>query len=217
MIKITKLSKKRARKRIRNTLIGILVTGIIIGAQPINVSAASHTISSKKINTIYKHNKKAHPSISKYKIKRATITAKNRSSKNTSTSEYKRKVAILLATMEVESDFKMINHRNSNGTIDYGIMQVNSSVIPTIRKAMGSKVANGLKYNISDNIEAGSYEMITLCYNKAKKKHPNNVIWWTYAYYNRGLYFENYSYNYNQANTRSQKFIKIYKKYLKDL
>lgn len=216
MIKITKLNKKRARKRIRNTLIGILVTGIIVGTQPINVSAASHTISSKKINTIYKHNKKAHPSISKYKIKRAAITAKNRSSKKTSTSEYKRKVALLLATMEVESDFKMINHRNSNGTIDYGIMQINSSVIPTIKKAMGNKVSK-LKTNVAHNIEAGSYEIITLCYNKAKKKHPNNVIWWTYAYYNRGLYFENYSYNYNQANARSQKFIKVYKRYLKDL
>ena len=59
--------------------------------------------------------------------------------------------------------------------------------------------------------------MITLCYNKAKKKHPSNVIWWTYAYYNRGLYFENYSYNYNQANRNSQKFIKVYNKYRKDL
>lgn len=216
MIKIL-TKQKKAREKIRKILIGVMITGIVIGTQPINANAASHTISNKKINTIYKHNKKAHPNISKYKIERAAITAKNRSSKKTSTSEYKKKVALILATMEVESNFKMINHRNNNGSIDYGIMQVNSSMIPTIRKVMGSKIANGLKYNISDNIEAGSYEIITLCYNKAKQKHPNNVIWWTYAYYNRGLYFENYSYNYKQANTRSQKFIKVYKRYLKDL
>lgn len=216
MIKIIKrIVGPRTTKKI---ITGALAMCLVLGCAPVKASAASsHTLSNSSINRVYNNNKKAHPSISKYKIKRAAATARHRSSKGTSKSEYKRKVAILLATMEVESDFKMIRHVNRNGSVDYGIMQVNSSVIPTIRRAMGSKIANGLKYNVADNIEAGSYEMITLCYNKAKKKHPNNVIWWTYAYYNRGLYFENYSYNYNQANRNSQKFIRIYNKYRKDL
>lgn len=211
---IKKLIGPRTVKKI---IAGALTACLVLGCVPIKADAATHSISSTTVNKIYNKNKKYHPSISKYKIERAAITAKHRSSKKTSTSEYKRKVAILLATMEIESDFKMINHVNRNGSVDYGIMQVNSCVIPTIRKAMGSKIANGLKYNISDNIEAGSYEIITLCYNKAKKKHPNNVLWWTYAYYNRGLYFENYKYSYSQVNKCSQKFIKVYNKYRKYL
>lgn len=229
-------TNKPLRLKVRKAITGLMTSIIIIGIVPIkseatNIRKSCYSpelaieLQDAQIDTIYKNNKKAHPNISKYKIERAFISARNRMPKKTycTMEDYYKRVALILATMETESDFKKINCRNSNGTIDYGIMQINSSVIPTIKKALGSKVSC-LKTKNSHNIEAGSYEIITLCYNKAKKNHPSNVIWWTYAYYNRGLYFENtYGWKYNrsavykQANTRSQIFIKKYNRYYKDL
>ena len=67
-------------------------------------------------------------------------------------------------------------------------------------------------FNLEDNIKMGSWE-IYRCLSKAQEKHPNNEIWWFYAYYNRGLWFENRSYDYNEANQRSKKFINIFNNY----
>lgn len=144
-------------------------------------------------------------------IQYALDEAKEYSNKKTM-DEYYTIASLILATMEVESNFKMINCTNNNGTTDYGIMQVNTSIIPEIKKSLGNSV-NELKYNTRQNVKAGTYE-IMLCYDKASKKHPDNIIFWHYAYYNRGLYFENYSYDYNQMYKRSNKFeSKFYKYY----
>lgn len=223
------------RKLIKKTVTGALVGVMLVAscatgkADAINKNTCyspelAIELQDAQIDRIYRNNKKAHPGISKYEIKRAFISARNRMPKKYCTmKDYYTRVALILATMETESDFRKINHRNSNGSIDYGVMQVNSSVIPTIKKALGSKVTY-LKTRTSHNIEAGSYEIISLCYNKAKKKHSGNTIWWTYAYYNRGLYFENtYGWKHNrsaiykQANARSKIFINKYNRYYKDL
>lgn len=170
-------------------------------------------IQDKIINTIYDKVSKKHKHITKYKIKRSFISAKARlkDKDNLTYEEYYNVVALILATMETESDFRNIICHNTNGSIDYGIMQVNTSIISEIEDDLGDlDIENSKK----DNIEAGSWE-IYKCYEKALSKHPDNIIWWTYAYYNRGMYFENYDYDYDQANTRSKIFIKKYNKYYK--
>ena len=147
-------------------------------------------------------------------MKRSFISAHNRLSEKEELTyeEYYTVAALILATMEIESNFKDIVCYNNNGSIDYGTMQVNTAIIPEIEKNLGKL---DIKNSIEDNIEAGSWEIYE-CYKKAKDKHPENVLWYTYAYYNRGLYFENYSYNYEQANTRSIKFIEKFNKYYSD-
>ena len=81
--------------------------------------------------------------------------------------------------------------------------------------------------NKSDNVESGSWEVYD-CYIQAKEKHPEDVIWWTYAYYNRGKYFENqdawknsnnpnYKEMHKQANARSSKFKEHYNFYYNEL
>lgn len=119
-------------------------------------------------------------------------------------------VALILAIMEVESNFNNNIICDNITSKDYGIMQVNSTVIPHAQAELNDYTLN--VFDLKDNIKMGTWE-INKCYEKAKKKHSDNVIWWFYAYYNRGLYFENYSYDYNQANERSSKFIKIFNKY----
>lgn len=167
----------------------------------------------KLIDTIYDKVNKKQKHITNYKIKRSFISAKARLEyKDDFTyEEYYNVVALILATMETESNFKNIICYNTNGSIDYGIMQVNTSIISEIENDLGNlDIENSKK----DNIEAGSWE-IYKCYEKASKKHPKNIIWWTYAYYNRGMYFEKYDYDYDQADTRSKIFIKKYNKYYK--
>lgn len=119
-------------------------------------------------------------------------------------------VAIILATMDVESNFNNNVVCDNITSKDYGIMQVNSTVIPHAKKGLNDNTLN--VFDLKDNIKMGTWE-INECYSKAKEKHPDNIVWWFYAYYNRGLYFENYSYDYNQANNRSNKFIKVFNKY----
>lgn len=128
--------------------------------------------------------------------------------------EHFRLVALHLAVMEVESNFDNSVIGYNSTTTDYGIMQVNSSVIKYIKDNLNNQSLD--VYNIEDNIEMGSFEIYE-CYSKAKQKHPDNIIWWTYAYYNRGLYFENYAWDYDQTNKRSKKFIRKYNKYFKIL
>lgn len=168
-------------------------------------------IEDKLINTICKEVIDDNPNVSDYRVKRSFISAHNRLSEKEELTyeEYYTVVALILATMEIESNFKDIVCYNNNGSIDYGTMQVNTAIIPEIEKNLGKL---DIKNSIEDNIEAGSWEIYE-CYKKAKDKHPENVLWYTYAYYNRGLYFENYSYNYEQANTRSIKFIEKFNKY----
>lgn len=126
--------------------------------------------------------------------------------------------AINVTIMEIESNFNEDLICNNPTTKDYGIMQVNSTVIKTAEKELKKKF-NIL--NLHDNVNVGSWEIYT-CFIKAKEKHPDNVLWWSYAYYNRGLYFENtQSWKtgscYDQANSRSQIFIDKFNKYYKIL
>lgn len=148
-----------------------------------------------------------------------------KSSENRILDEYIRMVSLVLATMNVETNFTHKVNENINGTKDYGIMQVNEVVIPHIKEALGEDIDP--INNKSENIESGSWEIYD-CYNQAKEKHPEDVIWWTYAYYNRGKYFENSDVwknpknpNYNkvhkQANIRSNQFKKTYEFYHNEL
>lgn len=135
--------------------------------------------------------------------------------------EYIRVASLILATMETESNFRYITCTNNNGTKDYGIMQVNDAIIPHAKEALGDNIDP--INNKNHNVKAGSWEIYE-CYLKAKDKHPEDVIWWTYAYYNRGMYFEgqdqwknpnnpNYKKVHKQANERSNKFKEYYNSY----
>lgn len=158
-------------------------------------------------------------------IKEADILRALSSSENRIMEEYIRILCLILATMEIETNFNYKTNTNNNGTKDHGIMQVNDAIIPHIKDALGQWIDP--VNSKDDNVEAGSYEVYE-CYLKAKDRHPEDVIWWTYAYYNRGLYFENtdswknpnnsdYKKVHNQANVRSEKFKKTYLKYYNEL
>ncbi|MEG1494674.1 MAG: transglycosylase SLT domain-containing protein [Bacilli bacterium] len=147
------------------------------------------------------------------------------STENRIMDEYIRVASLILATMETETGFKHMVHKNPNGTVDYGIMQVNEVVVPHVKEALG-KHMDPIN-NKDHNVDAGSYEIYE-CYLKAKEKHPEDVIWWTYAYYNRGMYFENTEAwkNINhpshkkvkkQADVRSEIFRECYEAYYKAL
>lgn len=148
-----------------------------------------------------------------------------KSTENRVMDEYVRTAALILATMETETNFKYIVNTNNNGTKDYGIMQVNEVVVPHLKEALGDWI-DPINNN-NHNVEGGSYEIYE-CYLKAKDKHPEDVIWWTYAYYNRGLYFEgtdawknpshpSYEKVHKQANVRSNIFKDSYNAYYEAL
>lgn len=127
--------------------------------------------------------------------------------------------AINVTIMEIESGFNQDLIGINPTSKDYGIMQINSTVIKTAEKELGKKL--NVEHNLHDNVNVGSWEIYT-CFEKAKEKHPDNVLWWSYAYYNRGLYFENTvgwksGRVFNQANTRSKIFIEKFNKYYKCL
>ena len=139
--------------------------------------------------------------------------------------EYIRIAALVIATMEIETSFKYITSENKNGTADHGIMQVNDIAIPHVKDALGENIDP--INNKNHNVEAGSWEIYE-CYLKAKEKHPENAIWWTYVYYNRGLYVEstdawknpnnpNHKAVRNQANVRSNKFKESFEAYYEAL
>ena len=159
-------------------------------------------------------------SISDIDAKRALKSAENRVM-----DEYIRLASLVLATMNVETNFKHIVNENPNGTKDYGIMQVNDAIIPEVKDALGEDIDPVA--NKTDNVESGSWEIYD-CYLLAKEKHPENVIWWTYAYYNRGKYFESkdnwrnpnnpqYASVHKQAEERSNKFKNAYEYYYNTL
>lgn len=158
--------------------------------------------------------------ITKADTKRALKSAENRVM-----DEYLRITALILATMDVETNFKHITNDNPNGTKDHGIMQVNDAIIKQANESLGEHLDP--VNDDDDNVEVGSWEVYE-CYNRAKEKHPEDVIWWTYAYYNRGLYFERADYWTNpnhpdykqarkQADARSAKFKQDYERYYKAL
>lgn len=156
-----------------------------------------------------------------FKIQDVDILRALKSTENRLMDEYIRIASLVLATMETESGFRHITSENNNGTKDHGIMQVNDVVIPHVKDALGDWIDP--INNKDHNVEAGSYEIYE-CYLKAKEKHPEDVIWWTYAYYNRGLYFESkdtwrnpnnphYKAVHKQADTRSKIFKEKYNAY----
>lgn len=162
------------------------------------------------VDNIYNKISNEYKYISKDKIKSSFISANNRLSDKQSFTynQYYSVVALVITTMEIESSFTDTVCYNNNGTSDYGVMQINSGTIPEIEEAIGDV---DIKNSTKDNIEAGSWKIYE-CYKKALDKHFDKIIWWTYAYYNRGMYFENNEYNYSQANTRSNIFIEKYNK-----
>ena len=164
---------------------------------------------------LYKKAKKYSNTVTKEMIEMVFESSDNRKSINESSmEEYFTLVAMHLAIMEIESNFNNDVININSTTKDYGIMQVNTVVIPEAKKGLNDKTLD--VYDLHDNVEIGSWE-IYKCYKKAKRKHSDNVLWWFYAYYNRGLYFENYPWDYNQANIRSKIFIKKFNKYFKIL
>lgn len=159
------------------------------------------------------------------KIDQADILRALNSSENRIMDEYIRVAALALTVMELESGFKHINSTNTNGTTDHGIMQINEVVIPHLKKELGDDIDP--INSKDDNVEGGTLT-IYQCYTKAKEKHPEDVMWWTYAYYNRGLYFEstdswknpnnpNYNEVHKQADARSKKFKECYEAYYNGL
>lgn len=143
-----------------------------------------------------------------------TEADKRKSMNDISIEEYFTLVALHLATMEVESNFNNDTICKNPTTVDYGIMQVNTLIIPEAKKGLEDSSLD--VHDLEDNVAMGSWELYE-CYKKAKEKHPDNVLWYYYSYYNRGLWFENYEYNYDQANKRASKFIKKFNKYFKIL
>ena len=161
---------------------------------------------------LLKQAKKSNKNANMKMIDYAFESADNRKSMEKGMNDYLKLVAMHLSIMEIESNFNNSVICKNPTTLDIGIMQVNTSVVNYIRKGLKNQYLN--PYDLKDNIEMGSYELYT-CYKKAKKEHSSNSLWYTYAYYNRGLYFEKYNWNYNQTNKRSMKFIKTFKKYYK--
>lgn len=160
-----------------------------------------------------------------FKIDEVDILRALNSTENRIMDEYIRVAALVLATMETETGFKHMVHENANGTKDYGIMQVNEVVVSHLKEALGEHIDP--INNKNHNVEGGSWEIYE-CYLKAKDKHPEDVIWWTYAYYNRGMYFENteawknknhpsHEKVHKQADIRSNKFKECYNAYYEAL
>ena len=172
------------------------------------------------VDKVYNVAKKHYKTVKREHIELAYEICKERLEPNVDLTmgEFLELFAINVTIMEIESNFNEDLIRNNPTTKDYGIMQVNSSVIKTAEKELKKKF-NIL--NLLDNVNVGSWEIYT-CFTKAKEKHPDDVLWWSYAYYNRGLYFENtQSWKtgscYDQANSRSQIFIDKFNKYYKIL
>lgn len=169
------------------------------------------------IEKVYAEAKKHYKNVRKEYLELAYDVCQNRiNDKNPLTmKEFLNLFILNVSIMEVESNFiENIKGVNST-TTDHGIMQVNSSVIKTAEKELGRKL--DVRNNLYDNIDTGSWEIFE-CYSKAEKNHPDNVLWWTYVYYNRGLFVENTKSwktgaAYIQANERSRIFLETYNKY----
>lgn len=185
----------------------------VVKSQPITSDEILYKEELKDIKKkLLKQAKKSNKNANMKMIDYVFESADNRKSMEKGMNDYLKLVAMHLSIMEIESNFNNSVICKNPTTLDIGIMQVNTSVVNYIRKGLKNQYLN--PYDLKDNIEMGSYELYT-CYKKAKKEHTSNSLWYTYAYYNRGLYFEKYNWNYNQTNKRSMKFIKTFKKYYK--
>lgn len=182
--------------------------------QETKVSAVSIVKTSTKElkKKVLKKAKKVSRTVNSKMVDLAFEYAGYRAPKKENKREYYRMVAIHLTIMELESNFDNSIICDNGSTKDYGIMQVNTMVIPEAKKSLKDYSLD--VFNLRDNVRMGSWE-VNLCYKKAKKLHPESTLWWTYAYYNRGMYFKLNTYNYKETNQRSQKFITTYKKYFK--
>lgn len=186
---------------------------VVVKSQPITSNEILYKEELKDMKKkLLKQAKKSNKNANMEMIDYAFESADNRKSMEKDMNDYLKLVAMHLSIMEIESNFNNSVICKNPTTLDIGIMQVNTSVVNYIRKGLKDQSLN--PYNLKDNVEMGSYELYT-CYKKAKKKHPSNILWYTYAYYNRGLYFEKYSWDYDQTNKRSMKFIKAFNKYYK--
>ena len=169
------------------------------------------------IDKIYKEAKKHYKNVEIEHLEIAYDVCQNRIDEKTplTMKEFLNLFVLNVTIMEIESNFtEDIKGINSTST-DHGIMQINSMVIETAEKELGRIL--DVENNLYDNIDTGSWEVFE-CYSKAKDKHPDNVLWWTYVYYNRGLFVENTTawktgLAYDQANTRSKIFLNTYNKY----
>lgn len=185
----------------------------VVKSEPITSDAILYKEEIKDMKKkLLKQAKKSNKNANMEMIDYAFESADNRESMEKDMNDYLKLVAMHLSIMEIESNFNNSIICKNPTTLDIGLMQVNTSVVGYIRKGLKDQSLN--PYNLKDNVEMGSYELYT-CYKKAKKKHPSNILWYTYAYYNRGLYFEKYSWDYDQTNKRSMKFIKAFNKYYK--
>ena len=193
----------------------------------VNMSSTIGSIRESLVKTIQDAVKKRGEETKNPKLSISNLDAMRalKSAENRVLDEYIRVTALVLATMNTETNFSHETNENPNGTKDYGIMQVNDVVIPHLKEALGENIDP--INNKSDNVESGSWEVYD-CYIQAKEKHPEDVIWWTYAYYNRGKYFENqdawknsnnpnYKEMHKQANARSSKFKEHYNFYYNEL
>lgn len=201
------------KKKIENTLEEKNINKQTTYQTKVSAVSSTKTTSTKNLKKkALKKARKVSKTVNSKMIDLAFEYAGYKAPKKENKREYYRMVAIHLTIMELESNFNNSVICDNGTTKDYGIMQVNTMVITDAKKALKDKTLN--VYNLRDNVRMGSWE-IDLCYKKAKKLHPDNVLWWTYAYYNRGMYFKLTSNNYNETNKRSQKFINTYKKYFK--
>lgn len=213
-IAATTINHPKEKKRAEKLLETIQEESMNIQSYNTKVSAVSTTkISTKELKKkVLKKARKVSRTVNSKMVDLAFEYAGYKAPKEENKREYYRMVAIHLTVMELESNFDNSIICDNGSTKDYGIMQVNTMVIPDCKKSLKDYSLD--VYNLRDNVKMGSWE-IDLCYKKAKKLHPESTLWWTYAYYNRGMYFKLNSYNYKETNTRSQKFISTYKKYFK--
>lgn len=166
------------------------------------------------VNNVYHVAKKTSNTVNKRQIELAYDISSNRLQEPFMMEDFLNVFVMNVTIMELESTFKQDLVCVNLTSTDYGIMQVNSSIIKTIEDNLEREIDVDDLY---DNIDAGSWEIFE-CYLLASKKHPDNKLWWAYVYYNRGMFVENTNAwksgkSFNEANKRSKKFIKVFNKY----
>jgi soluble lytic murein transglycosylase-like protein len=76
--------------------------------------------------------------------------------------------SLIMAIIYVEGGTNGLRIRNTNGSFDYGVMQVNSSWLPEIAKQF-AYTPNDLQYNACKNVMAGSW-ILRQNLNQQKRK-----------------------------------------------
>lgn len=113
---------------------------------------------------------------------------------------YKEVFLLQMTVMKIESDFV---HLGMNESGDVGIMQLNDATWEGHKARLGNDWS---AYDILDNIEAGTHEILQ-CVEKAKELHPADWIRWSYIYYNRGKSVE-YSHKWQDEGYRETSFVR---------